>query len=268
MTRSVRTIPDDKAPGGTPDVGPYRPPAAPGGGWKRVILLAGFIVAVALVFVFDLDRFLRLDALRDHKAVLESLVSGNRIAAALAFVAIYAASTALSVPGATVLTVAGGFLFGLFEGTAYAVIGASLGAVAVFQLARTAIGEPLRRRAGPAMKRMEAGFNENALSYLLVLRLVPLFPFFIVNVVPALLGVRLSTYAMATFFGIIPGAFVYASVGAGLGSVLESGKDLTLEGVLTPEILTALIGLAILALLPVAYKSWRRKRRDAAGTCP
>src|SRR3546814_16389589 len=107
---------------------------------------------------------------------------------------------------------------------------------------------------------MEAGFRENALSYLLFLRLIPAFPFFVVNLVPAFLGVPLGTYVLATLVGIVPGTFVYATVGAGLGSIFESGQDFTLEGVLTPEIVTALVGPAVLALLPVAYRKLRARR--------
>jgi uncharacterized membrane protein YdjX (TVP38/TMEM64 family) len=107
---------------------------------------------------------------------------------------------------------------------------------------------------------MEAGFQENAFNYLLVLRLIPLFPFWIVNLVPAFLGVKLRTYMLGTLIGIIPGSFVFASVGAGLGSVLDSGQEFSPSSVLTPQIVIALIGLAVLALLPVAYRKWRRRR--------
>lgn len=107
---------------------------------------------------------------------------------------------------------------------------------------------------------MESGFRENAFSYLLVLRLIPIFPFFVVNLVPAFLGVGLRTYVVATFLGIIPGSYVYALVGAGLGSVFEQGGDVTLGGVFTPEVIGALVGLSLLSLLPVAYKRWRGRR--------
>ena len=127
-------------------------------------------------------------------------------------------------------------------------------------MARTALGESLRARAGPAIKKMEAGFRENALNYLLVLRLVPLFPFWLVNLVPAFLGVTLRTYVVGTFVGIIPGTFVFASFGAGLESVIRQGREITLEGVLGPEVVTALVGLALLALVPVVYRKLKARR--------
>ncbi len=115
-------------------------------------------------------------------------------------------------------------------------------------------------KAGPFLARMEAGFKEDALSYLLVLRLIPAFPFFIVNLVPALLGVPLRTFAIATFLGIIPGTFVFSSIGAGLGSIFDNMQEFTLKGALTPQVLTALIGLAVLALIPVAVKRFKARK--------
>jgi uncharacterized membrane protein YdjX (TVP38/TMEM64 family) len=160
-----------------------------------------------------------------------------------------------------VLSITGGFLFGTVWGAVHSVLSATLGATLLFLIAKTSVGDPLRATAGPWLQKMQAGFQENALSYLLVLRLVPLFPFFVVNLVPAFLGVALSTYILGTFVGIIPGAFVYASVGAGLGSLFEAGGTFSAKGILTPQILMALIGLAVLALIPVVYK--KRKRRTA-----
>ncbi|MDQ4136229.1 MAG: VTT domain-containing protein, partial [Pseudomonadota bacterium] len=174
----------------------------------------------------------------------------------------YAAVVALSVPGGAVMTIAGGFLFGLWLGTACVVVGATLGAVAVFLIAKTALGEPLRARAGPWLRRMEAGFRENAFNYLLVLRLIPLFPFWLVNLVPAFLGVPLGTYVLATFLGIVPGSLVYASVGSGLGAVFDRGETPDLGIVFEPQILGPIVGLAVLALLPVIYRKY--KARQAA----
>jgi uncharacterized membrane protein YdjX (TVP38/TMEM64 family) len=161
---------------------------------------------------------------------------------------------AFSLPGGAVMSIAGGFLFGTIWGSIYILIGATLGATALFIIAKTALGDVLRAKAGPWLQKMEAGFQENALSYLLVLRLVPLFPFFVVNLVPAFLGVSLATYVLGTFFGIIPGVVVFASVGAGLGSIFDAGEAFSARGILTPQILTALMGLAVLALIPVVYK--------------
>ncbi|MEQ8355735.1 MAG: VTT domain-containing protein [Kiloniellaceae bacterium] len=176
---------------------------------------------------------------------------------------LYAAATALSLPGGLVLTVAGGFLFGVALGTAYVVVAATLGATAVFLIARSALGDLFRAKAGPFAQRMEEGFRENALSYMLMLRLIPLFPFFVVNLAPAFLGVPLRTYVAGTFFGIIPGTLVFILAGAGLGSVFDQGGGLTLEKVLTPQIITGLVGLSLLSLLPVVYKRMRARRETA-----
>lgn len=227
---------------------------------RRLLPLAALLAALAAVLALDLHSYLSLEALRDHRVALSAFVADNRLLAILTFMALYAVAIALSVPGGLVLTVAGGFLFGALTATAYVVVAATLGATAIFLAARTALGDSLRRRAGPWLARMESGFRENAFSYLLVLRLIPIFPFFVVNLVPAFLGVGLRTYVVATFLGIIPGSYVYALVGAGLGSVFEQGGDITLGGVFTPEVIGALVGLSLLSLLPVAYKRWRGRR--------
>lgn len=241
-------------------------PAKSGFSAKRLIPLAVLALGFALFFVFDLDRFVTFQALNDNRVFLMDFVERQGLLAILAFIAIYAVSTALSLPGGAVLTVTGGFLFGTWFGTLYAVIGATIGAIAVFLIAKTSLGETLRAKAGPALRKMEAGFRENALSYLLVLRLIPLFPFFLVNIVPAFLGVPLRTYALATFFGIIPGAFVFASVGSGIGSVFDQmNAEFDPASVLTPQVITALVGLAVLSLLPIAYKKFKARKTAEAG---
>ena len=229
---------------------------------KRLIPLALLAAATAVVLTFHLDRYLTLDALAHNRAVLAGFVGAHPLAAPAVFVAVYALAVALSLPGATVLTVAGGFLFGLGPGTLAVVLAATVGATAIFLAARSALGEPLKARAGPWLARLEAGFRDNALSYLLVLRLVPLFPFFVVNLVPAFLGVGLRTYVLATLVGIVPGSFVYASVGAGLDSMIAGagGGTITLADALTPEVIAALLGLSVLALVPAVYRRLRRRR--------
>ena len=225
--------------------------------WLPVLALAG---AVGAIFAFDLDRILTFEALRENRHLLMGFVDDRTVLAASLFVLAYAAATAMSLPGGAILSIAGGFLFGAWLGTLYIVVGATVGATAVFLIARTALGDALRARAGPWLKSMEAGFQENALSYLLVLRLVPLFPFFVVNLVPAFLGVGLRTYVIGTFVGIVPGAFVFAFTGAGLGSVFDSSESFSPAAVLTPEVIVALTGLALLSLLPVAYKKIETRR--------
>src|SRR5262249_45185303 len=149
-------------------------------------------------------------------------------------------------------------------GTVVVVISATLGGTVLFVIAKTTLGDALRARAGTWLHTLEAGFRKHALSYLIVLRLVPIFPFFIVNLVPAFLGVPLTTFVLGTFVGIIPGGFVYTSVGAGLGSIFDAGGTFSVKGVLTPQIITALVGLAVLALVPVAYKQIMARRGERA----
>lgn len=233
-------------------------------GYKRLVPLAVLGLAIGTFFALGLDRYVTFETLRANRELLMSFVYDNGFAAVLLFVAVYAASTALSLPGGAVLTIAGGFLFGTALGTVLVVIGATLGAIGIFTIAKTSLGDALRAKAGPALQRMESGFQENAFSYLLVLRLIPLFPFFLVNIVPAFLGVGLRTYAIATFVGIIPGSFVFTSVGAGLGSIFDSMEAFDPAAALTPQVITALIGLAILSMLPVAYKALKRRRAARA----
>jgi uncharacterized membrane protein YdjX (TVP38/TMEM64 family) len=168
--------------------------------------------------------------------------------------------TALSIPGAIIFSITAGFLFGTVVGATWNVIGATLGATAIFLAARFAFGDVLRNRAGPWIAKLESGFRENALSYLLFLRLVPLFPFWLVNLVPAFLGVRLGTYILATFVGIIPAALVYASIGSGLGALLERGETPDAGAILQPRVLLPILALAALSLIPVFYKRLRRAR--------
>ncbi|MBL8839777.1 MAG: TVP38/TMEM64 family protein, partial [Alphaproteobacteria bacterium] len=152
---------------------------------------------------------------------------------------------------------AGGFLFGAVMGTGLIVVGATIGATVLFVIARTAFGDVLRRRAGPFVRKMEDGFRANAFWYLLSLRLIPVFPFFAVNLVPALIGIPLATFVAATLIGVIPGTFVFASFGAGLGEVFDRGGEVSIGAILTPGIVAGLVGLGVLSLVPVAVKWWR-----------
>jgi len=231
---------------------------ARGFSWKRLLPVAVLAAGIVAFFAFGLNKYVTFEALRQHRGELMAFVAGMPVKAVLIFVAVYALATAFSIPGGAILTLTGGFLFGIWLGTAAVVVGATLGAVALFLAARTALADVLRARAGPVLGKMQAGFRENALSYMLVLRLVPAFPFFLVNLVPALLGVPLRTFVLGTFIGIIPGTFVFASIGAGLGSIFDSMQEFSLKGALTPQVLTALIGLSLLSLLPVVYKRFRR----------
>jgi uncharacterized membrane protein YdjX (TVP38/TMEM64 family) len=220
---------------------------------RRMVPL-GLLAAAWIAFMLAGGyRYLTLAALAENRDWLCSLVRQWGLLAGLGYIAIYGVLVALSVPGAAVLTIAGGFLFGTWLGTLCAVVGATLGATGIFLATRAGLGG-LAQRAGPLVGKLEAGFRADAFNYLLVLRLVFVVPFWLVNLVPALVGVRLTTFVLATFLGIIPGSFVYASLGAGLGSVVEEPN---LAIVFEPRVLLPVIGLAILALLPVGYKRWR-----------
>ena len=179
------------------------------------------------------------------------------MAGAALYVAAYAVVVALAVPGGAILTVAGGFLFGTWIGASCAVVGATCGAACVFLAARAGLGG-LAERAGPFLARLEAGFRADAFNYLLVLRLIPLFPFWFVNLIPAMAGVSLPVFLAATFLGIIPGTFVYASLGSGFGQVVAH-PDLAI--VFRPSVLAPIAGLAVLALVPVCYRRWRQRSR-------
>jgi len=233
-------------------------PAKRGLAWRLlpVVVLA---LAAAAFFASGLHRYLTFEALRAHRGGLLAWVDSNAFLAALVFVAVYAAGIVLLPPSGTLMTVTGGFVFGAIAGTGLVVVGATVGATALFLVARFSLGDWLRGRAGAGIQRMRAGFRENELSYMLVLRLVPLFPFWLVNLAPAFLGVRLRTFVIGTFLGIIPGTAVFAVFGAGLGGILDSNRELSLSGVLTPEIVGALLGLALLALAPVVYKKIRAR---------
>lgn len=225
--------------------------------WWPVAVLA---VGVAVFFASGADHYLMLQTLHDNRMDLIAFVHDFGVLAVIVFLGVYVAATALAIPGALVLTIVGGFLFGAWWGTLWVVIGATTGASLLFLAARTTLGEALRARAGPMMKKIEAGFAANAFSYLLSLRLLPIFPFFIINVVPAFVGVSLRTFVLATVLGIIPGSFVFASVGAGLGSVFEMMMEPTLASAITPEIVIALVSLAVLALLPIVWKKLKARR--------
>jgi uncharacterized membrane protein YdjX (TVP38/TMEM64 family) len=229
----------------------------------RFLPLLVLAAAIVAFFAAGLGRYLSFAALAEHRDWLLGWVARAGLLAPLAYIALYIAVAALSVPGGLFLTVAGGFLFGTWQGGLCALLGATLGAAVIFLIARSSLGEVLRRRAGPFLRRVEAGFKENGASYLLVLRLVPLFPFWLVNLVPAFFGVSLRTFVLCSFLGMAPGVFVYASIGAGAGAVIEQGQTPDLHIIFTPRVLLPLIALAALSLVPVLYK-WHQARRRAA----
>jgi uncharacterized membrane protein YdjX (TVP38/TMEM64 family) len=237
--------------------------SAPRFSFCRLIPLGLLVLAGALFVLAGGRHYLTFTALAEHREFLCNLVAHAGAIAAVGFILGYAGLTALSVPGAMLMTLASGFLFGPWIGTLYALIGATLGAAAVFLAARAGLSG-LAARFGPRVVRLEAGFREDAFSYLLCLRLVPIFPFWLVNLVAGATGMRLWVYVVATFFGMIPGAFVYASLGNGVGALIAAGQHPDHYMIFQPSILLPLLGLAVLALLPVAYKRWSGRGREAA----
>lgn len=226
----------------------------------RWALPLALVLGLAAFFALGLERFASFPALADNRDWLLSAVARHRAVAAVAFIGLYSVSAALSVPGGSFLTIAGGFLFGALSGAACVVLGASIGATVLFLIARSALGAGLRARAGGLVDRLAAGFARNALGYMLFLRLVPLFPFWLVNLAPAFLGVPLRSFIVGTVIGIIPGTLVYASIGAGLGGLLDRGQAPDLHVIFAPRILVPMLALALLALVPAA---WERLARGA-----
>jgi uncharacterized membrane protein YdjX (TVP38/TMEM64 family) len=233
-----------------------------GNGRRSIALLAvaAIVGAAGVLLAMGLDLRLAFELLREHHNWLLGFVAGAPLLASMLFMVIYAAAVAISVPGVAILTVIGGYLFGWFHGTALVLIAATIGASAVFLLTRSAVGDRLRVRAGPAVQRFADGFRRNALSYGFVLNLVPIFPYALIIVVPAACGVPLPTFLAGMFLGLVPGTFLFAGLGDGLDHVLASGVPLRLTSFVTPEIVLSLGGLAALALLPVVWRTYRERR--------
>lgn len=246
---------------------------------RRILPLAVIVILAGAGYFVLGDGGISLESLVRHRATIDTFVAEHRLLAVLAYVGIYIVAVALSLPGAAFLTVAGGFLFGLLVGASAAVIGATIGATVIFLVARTALGEPLLRRAGPRANQLAEGFRDDAFSYLLFLRLVPVFPFFLVNLVPAFAGVRLGPFVAGTVLGVIPAAIVFALAGTGLDSVITAQNNsyhqcIAAKGpvcrmafdptdALTPQLIAALVALGLLALMPVMLKCWRARSRTA-----
>ncbi len=222
---------------------------------KRVWLAISMVALIAGLRASGLADALSLDTLAAHREALSAFVEANLALAALGYVLLYIVAVAFSFPGAVFITLAGGFLFGAVGGTALTVVGATIGATLIFLLAQRIFGADALDRMGSKAVALGEGIRRNAASYLLVLRLVPLFPFFLVNLVPAFVGVRLPIYVVTTAIGIMPGTAVFSLAGAGLGDVLAIGGGFEVRSVLTPEIIGALFGLAALSLAAIPLKA-------------
>jgi uncharacterized membrane protein YdjX (TVP38/TMEM64 family) len=228
--------------------------------WRRWLPLVLLLALSVAAYFYLSSHGIGFHSFAEHRAWMLAQVEAHGLLAGFGLFLTYMVVTALSLPLGSVLTVFAGFLFGTFEATLWVVAGATVGSITVFLAASSALRETMEARAGPWLKRMERGFREDALSYLLVLRLLPIFPFWMVNIVPALLGVPFGTYVLATALGIVPGTVVFASLGNGLGEILDRGETPDFSILLDPGLLLPLVGLCVLALLPVVVKRWRRRR--------
>jgi uncharacterized membrane protein YdjX (TVP38/TMEM64 family) len=233
---------------------------------RRLWLVVAVVAAFALLRWSGLTTYLSLDTLKTHRETLTTLVKDNFILAAVGYVFAYVVAVAFSLPGAVFLTLSGGFLFGAVVGTLLTVVGATIGATLIFLFAKTLFGENALDRFGAPAAKLADGIRQNAATYLMVLRLVPLFPFVLVNLVPAFVGVPLVTYVATTFFGIMPGTAVFSLAGAGLGSVLDQGGAISPGSILTPEIIAGLVGLAALSLATIPLRKYLVARSASTAT--
>lgn len=257
-----------------PDLQPQAGQPSPLRRWSPVAVL---LVLIAAAYLAGAHRYFSLGVIAEHREVLEAFVAQHLIVAVAIFMAIYIVTVALSLPGAAILSVVGGFLFGWALSTPVTVVAATTGAIIVFQIVKTSVGAVVAERAGPFTKKLSAGFAEDAFNYLLFLRLVPAFPFFAVNAVAGLSRVKLKTFIAATIIGIIPGTTAFAWLGTGLESVIDaqaqiyrqcvatSGTancmyDFDIGALVTREILIAFAILGVVALIPVALKRWKARK--------
>ena len=225
----------------------------------KSILLAVIGVLVVLFFAFDLGRFLTLESLKANRTTLEQYAASHRLVTVGLFIALYIVQTALALPGAAVLTVAGGALFGAVAGTIYVNLGATAGASLAFLLARHLFRDEVQKRFGQRIETVNRELDRSGIHYLLFLRLVPVFPFFLINVAAGLTSLPLRSFLFGTMIGIIPGSFVYCYAGASLATVTS------LNDIVSPRVLGALALLGLFAMVPVVYEKIRRYRgRDSA----
>ena len=222
--------------------------------WPRVVIVAIFVGALVAFFALGGNEYVRLESVKRHRDELQAFVEMHYVPALLIAFLVYVAATAFSLPIAIVLSLTIGFSFGRWVGTALVVTAATVGATLLFIAARYLFADAARKRLGTVGERINAGFTENAFLYLLFLRLVPLFPFFLVNLAPAFTTIPLSTFVAATAVGIIPGTFVFVNLGRALGSIDS------LKGLVSPELIGSLLLLAMLALVPVIVRKIRSRQ--------
>lgn len=236
------------------------PTGAPRVSLRRLAPLLAIGLAAVLGFVFLRD-YLSFQALADNREALIAWRDANYLTSVLVFMGIYVAVVAFSLPGALIMTLTGGFLFGLFPGVLFVVTAATLGAIAIFLAAKFGLGDALSKKIDAdsgVIGKIYDGLRENEISFLFLMRLVPAFPFFAANLVPALMGISLRNFAFTTFFGIMPGSAVYTWVGSGLGEVFASGEAPSLGIIWEPQVLGPILGLCALAALPIIIKQFKK----------
>ena len=242
----------------TIDMAETESPAGRPGAWKRFVPIAVILAGLAFAYAMGWQRFFSLSFLAERREMLMGFVEANYALSVIGFAVTYALAVAFSFPAASILTIFAGFLFGWLVGGVVVAFAATAGATVIFLAARSAFGDFLRERVGGR------GFEEDAFSYLLVLRLAPIFPFFVMNIAPALFNVSLRTYVSASFLGILPGTFAYAYLGQGIDSVLlaakEAGEDVGVSDLVTTEITLAFLALAVVAAIPPVIKRFRAGR--------
>lgn len=260
---------DPAAGTGTSATGPLRR-------WGPLLVLLAGLVAV---YASGTHKYLSLASIAEHRDALQQFVQHNFVQAVGAYMLTYILTVALSLPGAVLLTILGGFLFGPWITGTVTVIAATIGAAVIFMIAQSSVGDALVRRAGPWIKSLADGFRDDAFNYLLFLRLVPLFPFWLVNIAPALFKVPLSTFTIATFLGIIPGTFAFSTVGSGLDSIIAAQKAANQEciaskgleqcpftldagALITPKLIAGFVALGIVALIPVVLKRLKARKEE------
>jgi len=243
---------------------------------RRWIPLAVIVCLMIVVYAFGLHEQLSLQSIAAHREELRQFIADNWVLALLIYAVVYVIAVALSFPAAGFLTVIGGLLFGWLAGAITTIFAATTGATIIFLAARTSLEKVLERKSGPLLNKIREGFARDAFSYLLFLRLVPLFPFWLVNIASALAHLRLKTFVLATFLGIIPITIAFSFVGASFDSVIDAQKaaheaclaqdgpaacpfDFSVGHLLTPQVLIALAALGLMALLPIGLKRWRGK---------
>ena len=233
---------------------------------KRLALIGAFAALIAAFFAYDLDALISYQGLAENEAALKRAVADNRLVTILAYMAVYITAVAFSLPGALWLSLAGGLMFGTWAGGLIIIFAATIGASGLFIAARYIVGDALRARAGSkwgaSLQKFEAAFNRDAWSYMLILRLLPIFPFFIVNLGAALVGVRFPVFLLTTFFGIMPGTFVFASIGNGISVLLQAGQQPDLSVMTDPQILGPLVALALFSLAPVLWRKFNGAKED------